>query len=69
MMADNEVLTMAEVAQLLRITTRTVHRLLDRGELKARKVGREWRFLREDVFTYLRDGHAGQPQEGQVASD
>lgn len=47
------VMTADEVADVLRISYKTVLRLRERGELPGRKVGREWRFNRRDVMEYM----------------
>jgi excisionase family DNA binding protein len=41
-----EVMTAAEVAELLQLPVSTVYYLARRGELPARRLGRTWRFLR-----------------------
>lgn len=41
----------AEVAALLRVHPKQIYRLLDQG-LPARRVGSEWRFLREEVLAW-----------------
>lgn len=46
-----------EVARVLGIHYRTVHRLRKAGELRGRAVGGQWRFTQEDVQSYL-DAHA-----------
>jgi excisionase family DNA binding protein len=48
-----ELLSLAETAKVLGVSQRTAQRLLDREELKATKVGRQWRFRREDLSAYL----------------
>ncbi|MEW6490304.1 MAG: helix-turn-helix domain-containing protein [Thermodesulfobacteriota bacterium] len=48
------VLTLEEVAEVLRIKPATARRLLRDGELPARKVGKGWRILRADLERYLR---------------
>lgn len=48
-------LTVAEVAEMLRVCTKTVHRLVDKEGLPyARKLGREMRFDQEAVVAWMR---------------
>jgi excisionase family DNA binding protein len=42
----DEVMTAAEVAELLQMPVSTVYYLARRGEPPARRLGRTWRFLR-----------------------
>ena len=49
-----DILTVAEVARLMRVSRDTVYRLAARGELPGRKIGRIWRFLEDDIEQYLR---------------
>ncbi len=46
---NREVLTVQEVANYLRIDIRTVYRLVKNGDLPCRKIGRQWRFNRDDI--------------------
>ncbi|NIS63288.1 MAG: helix-turn-helix domain-containing protein [Proteobacteria bacterium] len=46
---NNEVLTVQEVAKYLRIDIRTVYRLAKRGDIPCKKIGRQWRFNREEI--------------------
>lgn len=46
-------LTAAEVADELRVSTMTVYRLVRRGELPAVRVGRNYRIRRRDLTAYL----------------
>jgi len=48
-----EVLTSAQLAELLQVGERTVRELAARGELPGRMVGREWRFARRAVLDWL----------------
>ncbi len=48
-----EVLEPKEVAQMLRVSVRSVTRLAERGELVGFKVGDLWRFHRSDVDAYI----------------
>lgn len=49
----NRLLTAAEVAGRLRVSTMTVYRLIRSGELPAVRVGRNYRVQAEDLETYL----------------
>ena len=48
-----EFMTQKELAEILRVSPLTVHRLTKRGELKAFKVGRSLRYARVDVEGYV----------------
>lgn len=55
-----EVLTLQQVAKLLRLHSSTIYRMVKRGEIPAVKVGRVWRFSKEGLETYLNRGvHSG----------
>jgi excisionase family DNA binding protein len=49
----DRLLTAAEVADDLRVSTMTVYRLIRRGELPAVRVGRNYRVRVADLETYL----------------
>ena len=46
-------LTVQEVAELMRVSTMTVYRLIKSGDLPAVRVGRSFRVRDVDVDTYL----------------
>lgn len=48
-------LTRDEVADLLRLSPRTVAEYVRRGELRGRLIGRRWRFRHEDVDAFLEE--------------
>jgi excisionase family DNA binding protein len=50
---EPDVLTPAQLAELLQVDEKTVRGLAAKGELPARKVGREWRFSRQAVLDWL----------------
>ncbi len=50
-----EILTIREVADYLKITERTLYRLVQEGKLPAFKVGNSWRFRREDLERWISD--------------
>lgn len=49
-------LSVAEAAAFLRVSARTVRRLLARSELGASRVGRQLRIGRAELLAYLRRG-------------
>ena len=46
-------LTVAEVADLLRVSTMTVYRLIKGGELLAVRVGKSYRVREDDLDTFI----------------
>lgn len=52
----DEVLTLEEVAELLRVPDMTVRFLAERGELPGRRLADEWRFARAAVLAWLAQG-------------
>ncbi len=58
--SDGIILTAPEVACFLRVPKSTVYKLARQGELPASKIGKHWRFLREDVQGWMRrQSHRG----------
>ena len=51
-------LNIREVADVLRCSAKTVHRLVDRGELTATRVGRRLRIDQRDLEAYLARGRS-----------
>jgi len=49
----SEVLTTRELAEYLRLSERSIYRLLERGEIPAVKVGGQWRFRKRAVDEWL----------------
>lgn len=49
-----ELMTLEEVANYLRVTKKTIHRLLERCAIPAIKVGHQWRFDRDSIEVWLR---------------
>ena len=48
-------LTVGEVAQVMRVSNMTVYRLIKSGQLAALRVGKNYRSRRKDVERYLSD--------------
>ena len=56
-----DLLTVKEVAEILRVSQPTVLRMIDDGELPAIRVRNQWRIRRSDLDDYLqRGGSSGQ---------
>ena len=49
----DEILTLREVAEYLKLAEKTAYRLAVDGKLPGFKVGGSWRFKREDVFSWI----------------
>ena len=49
----SELMTLSEVADYLRVTKKTIYRLLEQGKIPSTKVGRQWRFNREVINDWL----------------
>jgi excisionase family DNA binding protein len=52
-MIESPVWTPAEAAPYLKVSINTVHELCRTGQLRARRVGRQWRILKSDLDVYL----------------
>ena len=53
MINHNELLTTHELATMLRVSKKTVFELIVRDRLPCRKVGREYRFVRQAIVDWL----------------
>ena len=67
-----EILTIRDVAQFLRVTERTIYRLAADAQLPAFKVGGSWRFRKAELIQWISgkskggyDSHRG-PEVGEV---
>jgi excisionase family DNA binding protein len=49
----DEILTLPEIAQLLKVAEKTVYKMAQKGELPAFKVGGQWRFKRGDLDLWI----------------
>ena len=50
---EDETLTVAEVSEILKLGPRTIYKLVKKRIIPARRVGKEWRFLRSELIKYL----------------
>lgn len=52
---SDEILTLKEVADYLKLTEKTAYRLAAEGKLPGFKVGGSWRFKREDILAWIEE--------------
>ena len=52
---SEEILTIQEVAKLLKVADKTVYTMAQKGTLPAFKVGGLWRFRRQDLDTWINE--------------
>ncbi len=52
-MIEEPLMDTEEVARYLKVHVKTVMNLVERGELRASKIGRHWRYRKRDVDEYF----------------
>lgn len=62
-MATENPIDAKEAAKMLGVTSRTVLRLVERGEIAGFKVGDVWRFYRKDIQQYIDSQMRGRTPE------
>ena len=59
-MADNQdILTVKELCELLRIHSSTLYKLLRQGKIPSFRIGKEWRFRKDVITRWLSEKSAG----------
>ena len=58
-----EIYDVKGVAQLLKLTERTIYSYLENGKLKGAKIGKYWRITDQDIRDFLTDNAA--PDKGK----
>lgn len=61
----DEILTLPEVAQLLKVAEKTVYTMAQRGEIPAFKVRGQWRFKRVDIDRWIEQQKKASRDEGR----
>lgn len=59
----NEVLTIAEIAESLRVSNRTVRNWIDSGKLKAFKFGLQYRVNKKDFEEFIKNSEVKNESE------
>lgn len=57
---SDEILTLKEVAEYLKLAEKTAYRLAAEGKLPGFKVGGSWRFKKEDIEHWIEQQKIGQ---------
>jgi excisionase family DNA binding protein len=58
---EDEILTPAEAAKLLKFNLKTIYKLAKAGEIPAVKISKSWRFNRQALLDYSRRGNEQSP--------
>jgi len=51
----DEVMTIPEVADHLKVTRQTIHKLMKEGKIKTFKIGRSTRILRSEIERFIQE--------------
>jgi excisionase family DNA binding protein len=63
---NDEILTLKDVAEYLKLAEKTAYRLAAEGRLPGFKVGGSWRFRRQELEDWIAEQHtAGGAMEGE----
>ncbi len=64
-----ELMTVEEIAQYLRVTKKTIYRLLKQGKIPATKVNQQWRFNSASIDRWLESNSVGEKATILVIDD
>ncbi len=65
----SDIMTAQELSTYLKITTTTIYKLAQQGEIPSFKIGSEWRFKKELVDRWLENGAGHAPKKVLVVDD
>jgi PTS system nitrogen regulatory IIA component len=68
-MSENNLMDIKQVAAYLQINEATAYSWAQKGKLPGIKLGRMWRFRREDIETWLDQNMHGPKPEGQQCQE
>lgn len=66
-MTEEHFLTTEEVLEYPQVNLRTIYRLIKAGKIPAVRVGRQWRFRKKDIDTWLAETRSGARTSGPGA--
>jgi len=53
---DDEILTLQEAADFLKVGRNAMSKMVNEGKIPGKKVGREWRFSKQALIEWLKNG-------------
>lgn len=59
-MKPKDVMTIDELAEYLQVSKSTLYKLAQEGRLPAQKVGKHWRFYKQSIDDWMREGKRSQ---------
>jgi excisionase family DNA binding protein len=65
-MADDDILTLKELSDLLRVCPATVYKLVREGKIPSFRVGNEWRFRRDVILRWIAERSSAAQQVRKV---
>ena len=68
-MLDDRWLSVEEIALYLGIKRDTVYKWLDQKNMPAHKVGRLWKFRKEEIDEWVRSGGASENSNGRAKAE
>jgi excisionase family DNA binding protein len=57
---DEEVMTLGELAKALKLSWKTVWRMVKKGEIKAQRIGGQWRVAKEEHMRLIGKNNSSQ---------
>lgn len=52
-MEDYPLMTLQEIARYLKLSVHTIYKMVEQGRLPGIKLGKHWRFRKEEVYEWL----------------
>jgi excisionase family DNA binding protein len=59
MSKKQDILTIEELSKYLKVPKSTVYKLCQEGKVPGQKVGRHWRFHKEVIDSWIKEGKSG----------
>mgnify|MGYP006209049419 CR=1 FL=1 len=62
----SEVMTLEELAVYLKIPKSTLYKLMQEGRVPGQKIGKQWRFAKQAIDSWLAEGGLHSNPDGQA---